>query len=72
MIYNDPPFAGMMWKVWLMMGRAFSGFAQIGRTQSFGKNGSNLGLSAFPKVKDRKSTRLNSSHSTLSRMPSSA
>ena len=50
MNYNDPPFAGMMWKVWLMMGRAFSGFAQIGRTQSFGKNGSNLGLSAFLKV----------------------
>ena len=50
MNYNDPPFAGMMWKVWSMMGRAFSGFAQIGRTQSFGKNESNLGLSAFPKV----------------------
>ena len=40
-------FAGMMWKVLLTMGRAFSGSAQIGRMQSFGKNGSNLGLSAF-------------------------
>ena len=29
-------------------------------------------VSDFPKVTDRKSTRLNSSHSTLSRMPSSA
>ena len=50
MNYNDPLFAGMMWKVWSMIGRAFSGFAQIGSTQSFGKNESNLGLSAFPKV----------------------
>jgi hypothetical protein len=44
------PLAGMMWKVWWMMGRAFSGSVQIGKTQFFGKNGSNLGLSAFPKV----------------------
>ena len=50
MNYNDPSFAGMMWKVWSMMGIAFSGFAQIGRMQSFGKNESNLRLSAFPKV----------------------
>ena len=26
MNYNDPSFAEMMWKVWSMMGRAFSGF----------------------------------------------
>ena len=26
MNYNDPPFAGMMWKVWLMMGQSFLRF----------------------------------------------
>lgn len=42
--------AGTMWKVWWEMERAFSGSAQIGRMQYFGKNGNNLALSASHKV----------------------
>ena len=34
--------------------------------------GSPMGASGFPTLADRKSTRLNSSHTVLSRMPSSA